>query len=69
VWLVGAALWTAFRRLRPSFDGAARLALGLALLAILVHCLFYDSLFEDPTFWGLIALVVVGARTLPKEPA
>ncbi len=62
LWLVGAALLTAFTRLRRSFDGAARLAFGLALVAILVHCLFYDSLFEDPTFWGLLALSVVGRR-------
>jgi putative inorganic carbon (hco3(-)) transporter len=61
-WLVGVALLVAFRRLVRGFDGAARLALGLALVAILVHCLFYNALFEDPTFWGLLALVVVGAR-------
>jgi heme/copper-type cytochrome/quinol oxidase subunit 4 len=62
LWLVGTALWTAFRRQRPGFDGAARLVFGLALVAILVHCLFYNDLFEDPTFWGLLALVAVGAR-------
>jgi hypothetical protein len=56
------ALAVAFRRLRRGFDGAARLAFGLALVAILVHCLFYDALLEDPTFWGLLALVVVGGR-------
>jgi hypothetical protein len=27
-----------------------------------VHCLFYNALFEDPTTWGLLALVVLGAR-------
>ena len=54
----------AFRRLGRDFDGAARLAFGLALVAILVHCLFYNALFEDPSFWGLLALVAVGARTL-----
>ena len=59
VWF---ALRTAFRRLGPFFEGTARLAFGLALTAILVHCLFYNALFEDPTFWGLLALVVVGAR-------
>jgi hypothetical protein len=59
VWF---ALRTAFRRLGPVFEGTARLAFGLALTAILVHCLFYNALFEDPTFWGLLALVVVGAR-------
>ncbi len=62
VWLVATALWTAFRRLGRGFDGTARLAFGLALVAILVHCLFYNALFEDPAFWGLLALVVVGAR-------
>jgi O-Antigen ligase len=71
-WLVFAALRLAFRRLGENFDGAARLAFGLALVAILVHCLFYDALFEDPTFWGLLALVVVGARAdgvAPDEAA
>jgi len=36
-----------------------------------VHCLFYNALFEDPTFWGLLALVVVGARadTAGEAPA
>jgi heme/copper-type cytochrome/quinol oxidase subunit 4 len=62
LWLVGTALWTAFRRQRSGFDGAARLVFGLALVSILVHCLFYNDLFEDPTFWGLLAFVAVGAR-------
>jgi len=61
-WLVVAALAVAFRRLGRGFDGTARLAFGLALVAILVHSLFYNALFEDPTFWGLLALAVVGAR-------
>jgi O-antigen ligase len=61
-WLVVAALAVAFRHLGRGFEGTARLAFGLALVAILVHCLFYNALFEDPTFWGLLALVVVAAR-------
>jgi putative inorganic carbon (HCO3(-)) transporter len=61
-WLVVTAVALAFRRLGRDFDGAARLAFGLALSAILVHCIFYNALFEDPTFWGLLALVAVGAR-------
>ena len=52
-WLVVAAL---ARRLRAGsgdgFDGAARLAFGLALVAILVHSLFYNALFEDPLVLG-----------------
>ncbi|HZP73083.1 MAG TPA: O-antigen ligase family protein [Gaiellaceae bacterium] len=63
-WLVLAALRTAFARLGEGFDGAARLALGLALVAILVHCVFYNDLFEDPTFWGLLALAVVARRAV-----
>jgi putative inorganic carbon (HCO3(-)) transporter len=61
-WLVVVALAVPFRRLGRGFEGNARLAFGLALVAILVHSLFYNALFEDPTFWGLLALVVVGAR-------
>jgi O-antigen ligase len=60
--LVWVALRTGFGRIGPVFEGTARLAFGLALTAILVHCLFYNALLEDPTFWGLLALVVVGAR-------
>ena len=63
LWLVGTAVVLAFRRVGRDFDGAARLAFGLALVAILVHCIFYNALFEDPTFWGLLALIAVGART------
>lgn len=63
LWLLARALRLAFRALGRDFDGAARLAFGLALVAILVHSLFYDALFEDPTFWGLLALIAVGARS------
>jgi putative inorganic carbon (HCO3(-)) transporter len=69
LWLVGAALALAFRRIGREFDGHARLAFGLALVAILVHCVFYNALFEDPTFWGLLALVAVGARTVQGQQA
>jgi O-antigen ligase len=62
VWLVGTALLVAFRRLGGAFEGDARLVFGLALTAILVHCVFYNALFEDPLFWGLLAFVVVGAK-------
>ena len=68
-WLVVAALGTGFRRLGRGFEGTARLAFGLALVAILVHCLFYNALFEDPTFWGLLALIAIGARADATEKA
>jgi putative inorganic carbon (hco3(-)) transporter len=68
LWLVAVGLRLAFRRLGSSFEGTARLAFGLALVAILVHSLFYNALFEDPAFWGLLALVAVGARRWEVEP-
>jgi O-antigen ligase len=63
VWLVGAAFVVPFRRnpIRGP-TGRARLAFGLALVAIVVHSLFYDALFEDPLFWGALALSAVAAR-------
>ena len=60
--LAGSALAVAFLRLRDGFDANARLIFGLALTAILVHSLFYNALFEDPTFWGLLGLAVVAGR-------
>jgi O-antigen ligase len=45
-----------FRPFRPE-----RLALGLALLAIFVHSLFYAAFFEDPLTWGLAALLAACA--------
>jgi putative inorganic carbon (HCO3(-)) transporter len=69
LWLVATALVLAFRRIGRDFDGNARLVFGLALVAILVHCVFYNALFEDPTFWGLLALVAVGARTVKGQQA
>ena len=69
LWLVATVLRVGLARIRPTFDGAARLAFGLALTAILVHCVFYNALLEDPTFWGLLALVVVAARHVAEAPA
>ncbi|HZO97783.1 MAG TPA: O-antigen ligase family protein [Gaiellaceae bacterium] len=62
-WLLAAALVLPFRR-NPvrTATGRARLALGLALVAIAVHSLFYDALFEDPLFWVALALSAVAAR-------
>jgi O-antigen ligase len=39
-----------------------RLVLGLGLLTILVHSLFYAAFFEDPLTWLLAALLVVATR-------
>lgn len=66
-WLLAAAAATPMRRWKPGPLGRARLAFGLGLLAIVVHSLFYDSLFEDPLFWGLLALGAVAARAADVE--
>jgi hypothetical protein len=61
-WLVVAAFTVPFRRnVVRGPTGRARLALGLALVATVVHSLFYDALFEDPLFWAALALSAVAA--------
>jgi hypothetical protein len=42
------------------------LAAGLSVAAILVHSLFYNDFFEDPTTWLLLGLVAFALP--PKEP-
>jgi putative inorganic carbon (HCO3(-)) transporter len=62
-WLVLAGLVLAFGRNRvTTATGRARLAFGLALLAIVVHSLFYNALMEDPLFWAALALSAVAMR-------
>jgi putative inorganic carbon (hco3(-)) transporter len=62
-WLVFTGLVLAFRK-NPvvTETDRARLAFGLALLAIVVHSLFYNALIEDPLFWALLALSAVAVR-------
>jgi O-antigen ligase len=62
-WLVVAGLMIAFRR-APGVTATerARIAFGLALVAIVVHSLFYNALLEDPLFWGALALAAVAWR-------
>jgi hypothetical protein len=57
-WLLAVLAALALRAgaLRPE-----RLALGLGLLAIAVHSLFYAAFFEDPLTWGLAALLAACA--------
>ncbi len=59
--LVAAVLADAFRRVDRSFAGRVSLAAGLAFAAILVHSLFYNDFFEDPTMWLLLGLVALAA--------
>jgi O-antigen ligase len=67
-WLLALALTLPFRANRgETATGRARLALGLGLVAIIVHSLFYNALLEDPLFWGLIALSTVALREPEPE--
>ncbi|HEY1367961.1 MAG TPA: O-antigen ligase family protein [Gaiellaceae bacterium] len=67
LWLLGAALWTTTRRLGGTFARRTALILGLALVAIAVHSLFYNDFFEDPMMWGILGLSAVTARQLDRE--
>lgn len=68
VWLLAAALWLAFRRADgATVGGRVRLGLGLALAAIVVESLADDALFQEPLFWGALALTAVAARAAVAE--
>jgi O-antigen ligase len=74
VWLVGAALFVTLRRATWSFRGRACLVFAAGLAAIGLHALFYNALFEDPVFWGLLGLAALCSelpvrRWRPAAPA
>jgi O-antigen ligase len=67
VWLLAACSTDVFRtrRLVP-------LAAGVSLAAILVHSLFYNDFFEDPTTWlllGLVAFALPPPAPVEEPPA
>jgi hypothetical protein len=70
LWLAGALLLAAYRRIYHAAYGTLALAAGLSLLAIFVHSLAYADFFEDPTTWGLIGLVALVSplRVRAREP-
>jgi putative inorganic carbon (hco3(-)) transporter len=61
LWLLGALLVAAYRRMDHPVFGRLALAAGLSLVAIFVHSLAYNDFFEDPTTWGLIGLIALAA--------
>ncbi|CAB4706825.1 MAG: hypothetical protein F2663_08510 [Actinobacteria bacterium] len=62
-WVLVTVFGLAYRNANPATGvGRAQLVYGLALLAMVTHSLFYDSLFEDPIFWSLLALVPVAVK-------
>jgi O-antigen ligase len=69
-WLVVGITTVPYRRNRAGTPlDRARLAFGLALLAVFVHSLFYNALIEDPIFWSALALTAVAWRQVeqPRE--
>jgi putative inorganic carbon (HCO3(-)) transporter len=66
-WLIAASLLVPLRRLGAGFDARVLLAVGLGIGVIVVHSLFYNALFEDPLFWALLGLAVVGAGAARRE--
>ncbi len=51
-WLCVAALLAALRGLGRGFTSRVSFAVGLTLVAIIVHSFFYNALFEDPMTWA-----------------
>ena len=66
VWLVVAALAATLLRLGRGFTSRTSLAIGVALVAITVHSLFYAAFIEDPMTWALLGLIGV-VSLLPKK--
>jgi O-antigen ligase len=69
VWLVAAAVLGTLRGLGHGFTSRVSFAVGLTLVAITVHSLFYNALFEDPMTWALFGLVGLAASVPRKGPA
>jgi O-antigen ligase len=67
LWLVFAALRASLSGLGNGFTSRVALAVGLTLLAISVHSLFYSAFFEDPMTWALLGLVGLAA-SVPRRP-
>jgi O-antigen ligase len=66
-WVVAAALLTSLRTLGRGFTSRVSLAASLAILAVFVHSLFYNALFEDPMFWALLGVIALVARVPRRE--
>jgi hypothetical protein len=65
-WLVVAALLAALRGLGRGFTSRVSFAVGLTLVAIIVHSFFYNALFEDPMAWAMLGLVGL-AVSVPRK--
>ncbi len=67
-WLVAAALGATLLNLGRGFTSRTSLAIGLGLVAIGVHSLFYAAFIEDPMTWALLGLIGVVSLVPKKRP-
>ena len=65
-WVCVAALLGALRGLGRGFTSRVSFAVGLTLVAIIVHSFFYSALFEDPMTWAMLGLVGLAA-SVPRK--
>jgi O-antigen ligase len=65
-WLCLAALLAALRGLGRGFTSRVSFAVGLTLVATIVHSFFYNALFEDPMTWAMLGLVGL-AVSVPRK--
>ena len=68
VWLLAVAAIATLSRLGFGFTSRVSLAVGVSLVAIAAHSLFYNAFFEDPLTWALLGLVGV-VVTVPRKTA
>jgi hypothetical protein len=66
-WLVLASLAATLLGLGRGFTSRVSLSVGLVLIAIGVHSLFYNAFFEDPMTWAMFGFVGIVAR-VPRKP-
>jgi O-antigen ligase len=67
-WLLVALFGQAYLARGRHTHGRLAVVCGLALVAVLVHSLFYNFFFEDPMTWGLIGLLALAATPPRREP-
>jgi len=69
-WVLVAAFGMLARTRGDPFTRRVVLAVGLGLLAISVHSLFYNHFFEDPTTWCLLGLAgLASSRSVTPAPS
>jgi putative inorganic carbon (HCO3(-)) transporter len=68
LWLGFAALAATLLGLGRGFTSRVSLGVGLTLVAIGVHSLFYNAFFEDPMTWAMLGFVGLVSRVPRKAP-